>query len=825
MKDIAQDLRYGARMLAKSPGFTVVAIITLALGIGLNASIFSVVNAVLLRPLPVHNPNELAGVYNTAPNEFVSHVPMAYLDYKDLRDSAQSFSGVMAYATVPMSTDLQGQTQILTGEMVSGNYFSVLGITSSLGRTFTQEEDRVLGRDLVAVLSHAAWQRRYGSDPAIVGRTIRLNGNPFTVIGVARPGFPGMFRGINAEIWVPLAASSALRPAPTASADSAAADWMGRRSLWLWVIGRLKPGVTLAQANSEAGTIGKRLQQEYPDTNKDRAIELLPSSAVKVFPGVDKALFATSFVLLAVVGLVLLIACANVANMMLARAAARKREIAVRLSLGAGRGRLIRQLLTENLMLALAGGGLGLLLASWSNSVVNSLRLPIPINIGFNLTNDWRVMLFTFLACVGATVFFGLAPALQASKTDLVTALKEESRTGGAARGRMRNVLVVSQVALSLVLLIAAALSVRSMWNAHLVNPGFEPKGLVMAQFTPSLQGYTQEREKIFFRQLKDRVATLPGVESVTYASHLPLAFSIRVSGVAPEGQDSADPEKWPQVDAGVASPGYFETMRIGVVKGRTFAETDTPETPKVAIVNETLAARFWPGEEPLGKRVSMRFSGKKEQYQIIGVVKDGKYRTLGESNRPYLYTTMTQRYDGDPTLIARVRGDAAGVLASIRQIAKQLDEKVPDVGLTTVEEAIGVSLIFPRAGAALFGLFGVLGLVLASLGLYGVIAYVVSQRTHEIGVRMALGAQRNTIFQMILSHGLKLTLIGVALGICGAVLLARTITVLLYGISPTDALTFTVVPLVLLLVAALACFIPARRAAAVQPIIALRYE
>ena len=823
MRDILQDLKYGFRMLAKSPGFTAVAVITLALGIGLNASIFSVVNAVLLRPMPVHNPDELVGAYNTAPGEFVSHVPMAYADYKDLRDSSQSFTGLLAYATVPVSTELQGATQILTGEMVSGNYFSVLGINSVLGRTFTQDEDSVPGRDLVAVISHAAWQRRYGSDPAIVGKTLRLNGVPFNIIGVARPGFPGMFRGINAEVWVPLMSSSVLRPAPTASDASAAADWMGRRSRWLWVVGRLKPGVTLAQANSEAATIGQRLMQEYPDTNKTRAIELLHSSAVRIFPGVDKALFATSFVLMAVVGLVLLIACANVANMMLARASARKREVAVRLSLGAGRGRLIRQLLTENLMLALVGGGAGLLLAAWSNSAINGLRLPIPINIGFNLANDWRVVAFTFLACVGATVFFGLAPALQASKTDLVTALKEESRTGGAARGRLRSVLVVAQVALSLILLIGAALSVRSMWNAHLVNPGFESKGLVQAQFTPSLQGYTPEREEIFFRELKQRVQAIPGVESVTYASHLPLEFSIRLSSMAAEGQDAVEVEKWPQIDTATVAPGYFETMRIGLVKGRTFAETDAKQSAKVAVINETLAARFWPGQDALGKR--MRIGREGGYLEVVGVVKDGKYRTLGEENRPYAYRSLTQTPEGDSTLIARVNGDPGQVLAAIRNHARQIDEKVPDLGLTTVEEAIGVSLIFPRAGAAVFGLFGVLGLVLASLGLYGVIAYVVSQRTHEIGVRMALGAQRRDIFQMIVGQGLKLTGIGVALGLTGAFFGTKMLSVMLYGISPTDALTFTLVPLALVLVAAVACFIPARRAAAVAPMVALRYE
>jgi predicted permease len=361
------------------------------------------------------------------------------------------------------------------------------------------------------------------------------------------------------------------------------------------------------------------------------------------------------------------------------------------------------------------------------------------------------------------------------------------------------------------------------MWNAHRVPPGFESKGLVQAQFTPSMQGYTKEREESFARELKQRVAALPGVESVAYASHLPLAFSIRLTSVAAEGRDTAEVKDWPQIDNANVGPGYFETMRIPVVKGRTFRDTDTKESPTVAIVNETMARQFWPGEDPLGRR--LRIGGKSGYSEVIGVVKDGKYRTLGEANRPYVYQSLSQKFESDATLLARVHGDPGAALAAIRQLARQMDEKVPDIGLTTVEEAIGVSLIFPRAGAALFGLFGLLGLVLASIGLYGVIAYVVSQRTHEIGVRMALGAGRAHIFRMILGQGLKLTAIGVALGLLGALLMTRMISVLLYGISPTDALTFTLVPLALVLVAGLACFIPARRAAAVHPMVALRYE
>jgi predicted permease len=822
MNDLWQDVKYGARMLAKSPGFTAIAVVTLALGIGLNAAVFSVVNAVLVRPLPVHSPHELAGIYNHEPNEFMSHVPMSYLDYTDLRDQNKSFSGVVAYALTPFAFEKGEETHPVIGEFVSGNYFSVLGINAVVGRTFTAEEDTA--PHLVAVLSHAAWERRFGSDRGIVGQTVRLNGHPVTIVGVAAPGFSGVLRVLAPELWVPLAATRVLRVQPTV-ADSSREEnhLLGRRSRWLWVMARLKPRVTHAQADAEVRAIGASLKHAFPESNKDRDIAALPASDVKIIPGVDRVLYATSFVLLAVVGLVLLIACANVANMLLARAAARRKEVAVRLSLGAGRARLVRQLLTENLLLSLAGGMLGLVIAYWSNAALNAFRLPLPVQLSLGLSVDGRVLAFTLIACVLTTLTFGLAPALQASKTDLATTLKEESRSASGGRGRLRSTLVVMQVALSLVLLIAAGLSVRSMWNAHRVHPGFEAVGVVVAEFEVGLRGLTNEQGAQFYRQLAERVRALPGVQSVGYCSHTPLSFSINLTSMAAEGADTAPPDKWAQYDTARVGAGYFETMRVPLLRGRSFLATDSASAPNVVVVNESLAARFWPGQQAIGRR--MRVGSGKEYYQVIGVARDGKYRTLGEDSRPFAWTSIEQGFEFSQVLLARVSGDPRTALAAIRAEARQLDSKAMAVTVQTLEESISVSLLFPRMGAGFFGLFGLLGLALATVGLYGVIAYTVSQRTHEIGIRMALGAARGDVLRLVVGQGLRLTVFGLALGLAGALAATRLIAVLLYGISPTDVTTFVAVSATLLASAALACYLPARRAAATDPMVALRYE
>ncbi|MBI3406353.1 MAG: ABC transporter permease [Acidobacteria bacterium] len=829
METIWQDIKYGIRMLGKNKSFTVIAAITLALGIGLNTALFSVVNAVLFKPLPVDKPEQLAGIYNREKFGFVTHTPMAYPDYADIRDRSKSFSNLTGYALIQVAIDKGGESDLSFGEIVSGNYFDTLGIKPVVGRGFLPEEDRTKGSHLVTVLSYGTWQRRFGGDPNVTSKTIRLNGHTFNIVGVAPQQFTGMIRALVPELWVPMMTSGTLNFASTMSAgdiDRNKDRTEQRGARWMNVVGRLKPGVTIQQATAEVLSIGQRLKEEYPETNKDREVDAVPANSVVLLPGLDRALYATSYVLLGVVGLVLLIASANVANMLLARAAARRREIAVRLSLGAGRSRIMRQLLTESLLLAFFGGGLGLLLAGWSNSLLNQMKLPLPIQLALGLSLDWRVLAYTMGIAMVTAVAFGLAPAWQATKTDLVTSLKEESGTtaGGASRRRLQSGLVIAQVALSLVLLIGAGLSVRSMRNAHNMNPGFNSAGIAMAEFHPRLRGYTNEQSMQFYRQMEERIRALPGVQNVAYASHLPLTFNINIESVAPEGKDVGRDRDWPDVDSATVGVNYFATMSVPILQGREFNEKDTPEAPRVVIVNETLTKRFWPGQDPIGKRV--RFGEKdKDYYQVVGVARDGKYRTLGEDPLLFAYRAATQFPGSGSLLLVHTAGDTRAVLAQIRLESRQLDERMPVSGLETAEESLQTVLLFPQAGAALFGLFGVLGLVLASLGLYGVIAYGVSQRTHEIGIRMALGAQRADVLKMIVTQGLRLVSFGVVVGLVGAWGFTRLITVMLYGVSATDAVTFGGVTITLLAVALVACLIPARRAAAIEPMQALRYQ
>jgi predicted permease len=829
METLWQDVRYGIRMLAKNRGFTVIAVLTLALGIGLNAAIFSVVNAVLFRPLPVEAPDQLAGMYNVEPREFISHTPMAYPDYRDLRDSARSFEGLMGYALAPLALERGDESEHVFGETVTGNYFTTLGVKPHLGRLLKPDDDLQRGAHPVVVLSHAAWQRRFGGEAGIVGREVRLNGHPFTVVGVVEPRFTGLLRGIAPELWVPMAMRSTLNAPTTVNVEEKTAegvdllDHRGRR--WMWVMGRLKPGFTVAQADAEVKSIGKRLAEMYPETNKERVVGLLPASDVKILPGVDKVLYGTSFVLMGVVGLVLLVASANVANMLLARATARRKEMALRLALGGSRARLVRQLLTESLLLSLLGGGAGLLLAEWSNGVLNGLRLPLPIQLALNLSLDARVLGFTALLATVTAVLFGLAPALQTTRTDLVVVLKEEgSRAGGAhSKRRLQNALVVAQVAISLVLLIGAGLSLRSLQNAHRIDPGFEAHGVVVGSFQPALRGYSQPQIENFYRTLGDRVRALPGVEAVAMTSHVPLSFEIRTETAAPEGQDVGPERDWPEVDASRVSPGYFAAMRIAILRGRDFTEQDNPAAPCAVIPNETLARNFWGSGDPLGKR--LRVGTDAPYCTVVGVARDGKYRTLGETPRPFAYFALLQEYPKSADMLIRAAGPTGPLVGLIRREVRLMDEKVPVIGVRPLEEVISVSLLLPRGGATLFGLFGVLGLMLACVGLYGVLVYLVSQRTHEIGIRMALGAQPGDVMRLVLGQGLRLTLVGVGLGLAGAVAMTGAIAAILYGVEATDMLTFACVSAVLLGVALLACYIPARRATRIDPMVALRYE
>ncbi len=829
MNAIVQDVRFALRRLRKSPGFAVLAVVTLALGIGLNSAVFSVVDAVALRPLPVETPGELASLYTESLGGGFTHGPVAFPDYLDLKEQAASFEDLAAHALSGMIFEHGGESQTILGEMATGNFFTLLGVRPHVGRLFNVDDDRTGDPQAVAVLSHRTYERRFGGTPDVIGSTIRLNGHPFTVVGVAQQGFYGLSRGLAPELWVPMRTTAWIGAQSIANSGEATPGLEkidDRAQMWHWMIGRLRRGTTFDAAGAELSTLAARLQQIYPETNEKRSFLLVPTSQVRILPGVDGPVVAASFVVMGLVSLVLLIACANVANMFLARAVERRKEIATRLALGASRTALVRQLLAESLSLAFVGGGLGLALAHASNCFVDRMPLPIPIDLTLGLQLDLRVLGFTFTAATLTAVLFGLAPAFEATRTNLTSALREESRGSSTGVGgrRLRSALVVGEVALSLLLLVCAGLSVRSMQNAHRINPGFEPAGVVSASFSPDRQGYTEPQSRDFYRRLTSRLEAAPGVRSATTASHLPLTLNISMERVARPGEEALPTDEWPMVDTATVGAGYFKTLGIPVLSGRGFTQSDTEDSPRVAVVNQTLAERFWPGEDAVGRRLRVDERDGTD-YEIVAVVANGKYRTLGEEPRPFIYRSLEQRFLPALEVLVKTEGDPRAALSTVRQYARELDPNIAVADLSTVEEAISASLLLPRLSATLFGVFGLIGLALAAVGLYGVISYAVSQRTHEIGIRMAMGARRRDVLAMVVKDGLVLTGMGLALGLGAAALVTRALESVLYGISSTDLVTFVGVSLVLTAIAMVASLVPARRASTVDPLTALRYE
>jgi predicted permease len=829
MSAILNDVRYALRRLGKSPGFTAVALLTLALGIGLNSAVFSLVNAVLFRPMPVDEPDQLVRIYSWQPGDFTEHLPMSFPDLLDLRERCQSYEEMIGFSFSFLALEIEDQSQLIIGEMVTGNYFEMLGVPALLGRTFTAADDQPGSAEKVVVLSHAAFKSRFGADPGVVGRQVRINGYSFDIIGVASPEFNGLTPGITPELWFPITNSPVIRALPTTRAGSTTPglNRIEDRDLrWHWVMGRLQPEVSPAQAAAELSTVVSGLQQEFPDTNADRGMMLLPASQVRIIPAVDSSLQSGSWIVMGIVALVLLIASANLANMLLARALSRRQEIAARLAVGASRGLLIRQLVIESLVLALLGGGLGLLIALVTNQVFNSLSLPMPIQLSLGLAIDLRVVLFTFVISSIAAVAFGLVPAFDATRADLATALHGEARliSGSRQRQRIRSMLVVAQVALALLLLVSTGLSLRSLQNASRIDPGFDPNGVVVARFAPGLQGYDRAQSKEFFDRLLERVQALPGVDSASYASHVP-ATVLEFYGelVMPDGEESAPVGEWHRIDAATAGPGYFKTLQIPVLEGRTFSDWDREESQRLTVVNQTLAELFWPGESAIGQKIHIDEVGR--LFEVVGVVGNGKYRTLGEKPRPFLYTGLSQYGLDALMLMVRTSGQVDAPLTAIREAARAIDSKMAVSELCTLMEKMSPSMMLPRVGATLFGVFGLIGLLIATTGIYGVMAYAVSQRTHEIGVRVAMGASPGDILRLVIPDGLRLTAVGLGLGLAMAAVATRVLESLLYGVSSTDLMTFAGVPLVIALVALVACYAPARRATGVNPVVALRSE
>jgi predicted permease len=827
MENLWKDVRYGARMLTKNPAFTAVAVLSLALGIGVNSTIFSLVNAILLRPLPVSEPDRLVAVFSSL--EQFEYSVTSYPDYVDIRDENDVFTGLAAHSMMSARLTREGRSELVLGEIVTGNYFQVLGIEPALGRWFLPEEDETPGTHPVAVVSHGFWERRFGSDPSIIGKDIKVNGLAYTIVGVAPPTFTGTVPGFAPEVWVPIMMTEKVSPMGMRDVeDSPTGDTILERrgDRWLFVKGRLKDGVTLEQAKAQLATIMKRLEQEYPVSNEGRSIAMLPATRVRFHPMIDDVLAPAALVILAVVGMVLLIACANVANMLLARATARKQEIAVRLAIGAGRVRLLRQLLTESLILSGLGGALGLVLAYWTTGLLLTFRPPGDLPISLELGVDRTVLLFTLGVSVLAGLFFGLVPALQASRPNLVSALKNEAvgTERGERRLSIRNLLVVGQVAVSLVLLVGASLLVRSLQNAQSMKVGFDADRLAVIGLNLDLHDYSEERGRVFNRQVLERIRALPEVTSATLATRLPVTVDLSMTGIYIEGhQQSPDDDPY-LVDQTEVGADYFETFGIPLLRGRDFDERDTEDSPRVAIINESMARTYWPGEDPVGKRFRVDdLDGP--AVEIVGMCQDYSVRTIGDASRPYIHWARSQDYGSAVRLVARTEGDPAALVDRLRREMLTLEPDLVFTESDTMRSLIGVTLLPVRMGAVLIGLFGLLGMILASVGLYGVIAYSVSRRTHEMGLRMALGAATGDVLRLMLRRGLIVVLVGVVLGLAGAAIVSRVLSSVLYGMSAVDPLSFTVAVTVLVAVAALANYIPARRATRIDPVIALRYE
>lgn len=815
MNTLLQDLRYGVRALLKSPGFAVTAVLTIALGIGAITTIFALVNALLLRPLPVAEPGRLVQVEELRRGGDRSST-YSHPRYAELRDgSGGVLAGLAAQGLSDMALRAGRQAEAVTGVYASGSYFGVLGIRPQAGRFFGAEEDRPGSPDAVAVISEHLWRTRFGGERSAVGRTIHLNGQPLTVVGVAPRGFGGTFVGVQADVWVPIA----MYPRLNRQADEA--TYQRGRHIWLTLIGRLRPGMSAEGAETVLGAVARR---SAPDLERDPppvGVRLQPLTGMP--PSARGAVVGFMAMLLATAGLVMLIAGTNVAGMLLARATTRRREVAIRLAVGAGRGRLVRQLLTESLLLFAAGGAGGLLLALWLADVIAAFQPPLAVRIALDLGPDARVLGFALLLALATGVGFGLVPALRASRPDVLPALREGSGGRGAGRTRLRSAFVVAQMAMSLLLLVTAGLFVQALRSALETDLGFDPDGVVVADLNLRAQGFDDARGADFHRRAVERIAGLPGVEAVGAAQFAPMSGNVMSVDVeTPQRPGPPAPGRKPtSANYTLVDEGYFRALRIPLVAGRAFAAADRKGAPPVMVVNQTLARRFWPGENPMGKR--LRVFG--EEHEVVGVARDGKYHELGEEPTSFLYLPIAQQGAERMTLFVRARTEPGPALAAVRREVAALDPDVPLQQAMPFSAMVGMTLFPQRMAAVLVGAFGLLGLALAAVGIYGVLAFHVGQRTQEIGVRLALGAGAADVVRMILRQGMLLVAVGVALGLAAALAATRLLAGFLHGVSATDPATFLAVPALLAAVALLASWLPARRAARVDPMTALRAD
>ena len=827
MSHFLRDIMHGARQLIGRPMFTAVAVGSLALGIGLTTTLFSVVNAVLLKDTIIERPDELVAVYSSW-FEDIPDLTTSYPDYLDIREHVDAFQGVVAHSFVRGILENADRPALVVGETVTDNYFDVLGIRPVIGRGFLPEENRAPGVAPVVVLSHGMWQRQFGGRQDILNREVNLSGRSYTVVGVAPQAFSGTIPGIPTEFWVPLMMVEQLEFSgmqATSDNDPGTTRLDRRGTRWLFVLGRLAPGRTIEQARSQSVAVFARLQQEYPLLNEDVTARLHPASSVRFHPMLDGYVRAASIGLLAAVGLVLLVACGNVANMLLARGTARRRELAIRTAIGAGRGRIVRQLLAESLLLAVAGGAVGALLAVWAAGFANGFGTNVfPFPIDFHVTVDATVLAFAIGVSLLTALLFGLAPALSTSRLDLIPALKDGTGSDPGDRRRrvtLRDGLVVGQLALSLVLLIAGALLVRGLLTARGTDLGFDPQPISTLSFNLQMNGYDTERAVALRARAVETIAALPGVEAVSMASRMPLAPDINMTGIKVQGHHSPDDDA-SLVDAVSIGADYFAAVGIPLVAGRPFTADEVNQNRPVVIINETLARQYWPDGTAVGRRL---YPGEfdQEPLEIVGVARDHKVRSVGEPPRPYLHRPAGRsRAIG---LVVRTATPAVAALPMLRQAVWDLEPNVVFTENTSAADVARATMAPTRIGAGVIGAFGGFALLLAAIGLYGVVAYSVSLRTREVGIRMAIGAAPGQVLRLILAQGGRLTAVGIALGTVASIAVGQVLSSLLYGVSPFDPLAYLVAVGLLGTVAGLANLAPAAAAARIDPLKALRRD
>ncbi len=837
MYTLLQDLRYAVRTLWKKPGFALIVIVTLAVGIGANTAVVTIVNAVLFRPRPVAQPERLVELYvGDASHPYHAG---AYQDFLIFRDQPEIFSGLAAYHVDQFKLGGAEDVEQVWGEAVSGDYFGLLGVNAIKGRTFLPEEDENPGTHPVAVISHGFWQRRFGADPAVIGQTITLNHQPLTVVGVAPPQYTGMIRGLAIDVWVPLMMVPQLVP------QYGLARLNSRGNSWLFMVGRLRPGATLEQARARFDLISRQLREAYPEhwrekhegSNevRDKFVTVLAESETRVHPQAHSSVYAAIALILVMINLVMLIACMNLAGLLLARALGRRREIAVRLALGAGRGRVVRQLLTESVLLALAAGAAGTLLATWLTNLLVAFipALPEGVRLSIDLTIDWRVLAYTFGFSFVVGVFFGLVPALQTSRPDVMAALKEGSEvfTGGYGQSRLRNGLIVGQVALAVLLLTCVGLAVRSLRNISPTRLGFDSENLVVAPLELERQ-YDRARSQEFYRRLKEQTLALPGVRSVSFVDVVPGGLmgrqrsSIGIEGYAPSAGESME------IDNNTISAGYLTAMNIPVVQGREFDERDRDGAPCVAVVNESFERRYFAGARALGKRLT-KFESQtvKLSCEIVGLVRDDRVQSLQKEPLPWFAFPLQQSHKASMVMLVHPTGAPESLVPAVRRTIQSIDRDIPVSDVLTLNDTFKPFLFMYRLFGIVVGACGGLAVLLASMGIYGTVSYVVAQRTREIGIRLALGADGRDILGLMIRQGMVRVVYGLGAGLLLALALTRVLASsmfgvdILYGVSANDPLTYVLVSAVLLLVTLLACYIPARAATKVDPLVALRYE